>query len=82
MRKIGIATLTLAAMATAACGESPVAASAAGAEASLNEVWVEAGAYVEADPVLSGPGYGVGEPEVRTPTTMTASGIGFLGSGH
>lgn len=96
MRKIGIATLTLVAVATAACGESPVAASAAGAEASLTEVWVGTGAYEAGNPGLLGSGHyetvssgfgGSGTAAVPGDdemmiTVQMEGNPGLLGSGH
>lgn len=47
MRKIGIAALSLLALTTAACAESPVGIHAEGTRAALNGEYVEWGSYEE-----------------------------------
>ena len=72
MKKIGIALVTLLAVATSACAESPTATAAA-TEAALSE-----------NPGLLGSGHGVVaiDPE-EVVTMMTAqANPGFLGTGH
>lgn len=80
MKKIGISLLTLFAVATSACGESPTA-SAAGADASMNGLTLGSGNYEEAGPGLAGSGHVAEGAEAESMTTM-AGNPGLLGSGH
>lgn len=81
MRKIGIAALTLLAVATAACTESPVGIHAESTRAALNVGTVE----VEGD--AQGEGTNVGDPEFvamgdEDPglTTQENPGLGLSGN--
>lgn len=83
MRKIGIAALTLLALATAACTESPVGIHAEDTRAALNGGFVGSGSYEEES---AHDGFGdAGEP-VEGDEGMTISEMernpGVLGSGH
>ncbi|HLM66135.1 MAG TPA: hypothetical protein VK358_01345 [Longimicrobium sp.] len=80
MRTIGISLLTLFALATSACGESPTA-SAAGADASMNGGFVGSGHYEEEGPGTSGTGGEAKDAEEETMTTMEGN-PGLAGSGH
>lgn len=86
MRKIGIATLALLAVATAACGESPVGASAPGAEASLSVTAREEGLagseqYEAGRPGFGGSGTAIVGVDERVTMQMEGN-PGLLGSGH
>ena len=81
MRKIGIAALTLLAVATAACAESPVGIHAESTRAALNGGTVEAESYAQEE------GANVGVPEyVRIGdedtghTTQENPGLGLSGN--
>jgi hypothetical protein len=82
MRKIGIATLTLLAIATAACAESPVGIHADGTQAALNGGFGGSGNYEE-ETAETAPEEVVGAADEDVLTTFeTARNPGFGGSGN
>lgn len=82
MRKIGIAALTLLALATAACAESPVGIHAEGTRAALNGGFGGSGNYV-AEATAAAPEEVAGAHEEEMPTTFEAArNPGFGGSGN
>lgn len=83
MRKIGITALTLLALATAACTESPVGIHAEGTRAALNDEYVEWGSYEEGGPDAGDPGEAAVVGREATVTTQEAArnpGLGLSGN--
>jgi hypothetical protein len=83
MRKIGIAALTLLAISTAACAESPVGIHAESMRPTLNGEYVEWGSYEEGGPDAGDPGEAAIAGEEATVTTQEAArnpGLGLSGN--